>query len=193
MPPPSHQARRETTRAELLTAGRSLFASRSFVDVPADEIVAAAGVTRGALHYHFGDKRGLFEAVFEELEAEIAIDLASLVGGGSGGLLRRALSAFLDICGRPEVCRIALTDAPAVLGWKRWREIESHHGLGLLTALLSASREDEQESASTSLVAQLVLGSVIEAALFVANADDKEKARAQVESSLVEMFADLLD
>lgn len=193
MPPSSHQARRETTRTDLLKAARSLFASRSFTDVPADEIVAVAGVTRGALHYHFGDKRGLFEAVFEELETEIATDLARLVESGDGSLLRRALAAFLDICERPEVCRIALTDAPAVLGWRRWREIESHHGLGLLSALLGASREDKQGSASTSLLAQLILGSVIEAALFVANADNKEKARTQVESLLAEMFADLLD
>ncbi|GLZ37945.1 TetR/AcrR family transcriptional regulator [Actinokineospora sp. NBRC 105648] len=192
MPARSQQDRRDATRAALLQAGRRLFADRGFAAVPADDIVAAAGVTRGALHHHFKDKRGLFRSVFEQLEAEIAADLGGLLADGRGDLLRRSLSAFLDICERSDVRRIALTDAPAVLGWKTWREIESEHGLGLLTALLAETRGTDGP-APVHMHAQLILSSVIEGALFIANAENQTQAREQVESSLIALFGHLMD
>ncbi len=191
MPPRSQQDRRAATRVALLRSGRQLFAERGFAAVPADEVVAAAGVTRGALHHHFADKRGLFRAVFEQVEAEIARDLGALLVEDGGDLLRRSLSAFLDICQRPEVHRIALLDAPAVLGWQTWREIESEHGLGLLTALLARSRADD--SIPAPVRAQLVLSAVIEGALLIAHADDRAQARAQVEHSITALFGHLMD
>jgi len=184
---PSQQSRRDATQAALLAAARPLFAARGFAYVPADEIVAAAGVTRGALHHHFTDKRGLFRAVFEQVEAEMTQELAELVvAGGEPDLLPRALAAFLDICERPEVRQIALTDAPAVLGWQTWREIEAEHGLGLMIALLGTAP-------AAPITAQLVLSSVTEAALMIANADEPASAREQVEASLLGLFGNLID
>ncbi|WP_332666181.1 TetR/AcrR family transcriptional regulator [Aeromicrobium sp.] len=188
---PSQQDRREATRGALLTAGRRLFAERGFAGVPADEIVSAAGVTRGALHHHFGDKRGLFRVVFEQLEGEIVTDLGRLVGEGSDDLVRRALAAFLDICERPDVRRIALTDAPGVLGWQTWREIEAEHGLGLLIAMLADS-PTVSRATPAPVLAQLVLGSITEAALLIAHADDRAAARKQAEASLLALYGDLL-
>src|SRR5213082_1591689 len=63
------------TKAALIAAARPLFAERGYAAVPAEEIVRAAGVTRGALHHHYGDKQGLFRAVFEELEREMTADI----------------------------------------------------------------------------------------------------------------------
>jgi AcrR family transcriptional regulator len=88
--------------------------------VRAEEIVAAAGVTRGALYHHFAGKQELFRVVFEELEGEVTAEIAAAIATApdraTGMVL--GLSRFLDICQRPEVARIALTDAPAVLGWR---------------------------------------------------------------------------
>ena len=188
---PSQQDRRDATRGALLAAGRRLFAERGFADVPADEIVSAAGVTRGALHHHFGDKRGLFRTVFEQLEGEIVDDHGRLVGEGADELVPRALAAFLDICERPDVRRIALTDAPAVLGWQTWREIEAEHGLGLLTAMLTDS-PTVSEATPAPVLAQLVLGSITEAALLIAHAEDRAAARKQAEAALLALYGDLL-
>lgn len=189
---PSQGDRRLTTQTALLEAARPLFAERGFAAVSADEIVRAAGVTRGALHHHYGDKRGLFRAVFEQVEVGITQELADLVAaGGDEDLLTRALSAFLDICDRAEVRRIALTDAPAVLGWQAWRELEAQYGLGLLIALLSDSPAVD-DSRPAPLLAQLVLSAVVEGALLIAHSDDPAATRVQVESSLTALFGDLL-
>lgn len=192
MPARSQQDRTATTRAALLTAARPLFAARSFAEVPAEEIVAAAGVTRGALHHHYGDKKGLFRAVFEELEADFLADVVVAIDGVSAeDLVPVAIGAFLDICARPETQQIGLTDAPAVLGWQEWRSIEAKYGLGLVVALAENSAPVRAGTTTAALLGQLVLSSLIEAALLVAHADDQELARRQAEATLLTLFGDL--
>ncbi|MGA9102498.1 TetR/AcrR family transcriptional regulator [Aeromicrobium sp.] len=191
MPRRSQEERRSTTRAALLAAGRELFATRGFADVPAEQIVRTAGVTRGAMYHHFDDKTELFAAVFEQLEAEITADLAaSLTDVPADELVPTAVSAFLDICARPDVLRIALTDAPATLGWQRWREVEQRHGLGLVNELLS-QRAEATGADVPPLLGQVVLGAVIEAALLIAHADDPVAARREAEASLGALLAGL--
>jgi AcrR family transcriptional regulator len=191
MPRRSQEERRSATRAALLAAGLELFATRGFAAVPAEEIVRTAGVTRGAMYHHFTDKTELFAAVFEDLEAQIADDLAStLADVPADDVVAQGISAFLDICARPEVLRIALTDAPAALGWERWREIERRHGLGLVNELLAQRRADAGLNVPPFL-GQVVLSAVIEAALLIAHADDPAGAREDAEASLGALFASL--
>ncbi|MDT4937142.1 MAG: hypothetical protein QOG80_813 [Pseudonocardiales bacterium] len=191
MPPPSQQDRARTTRAALISAARRLFAERGYEDVPADEIASAAGLTRGAMYHHFADKRALFEAVFEELEAEMTEQLGEILASAPpDDLIRAALRAFLDICTRDEVVRIALTEAPAVLGWQRWREIEAQYGLGLVRAGLSTNPAVEEKSADA--LAHIVLSAVIEAALLIAHSPRPKAARVQAEAALTVLFDRLL-
>jgi AcrR family transcriptional regulator len=182
MPPPSQQERTRATRAALLAAARRLFAERGYEDVPADEIAAAAGVTRGALYHHFADKRDLFEAVFEEVEAELTDEVAQILAGDSRPMIVSGLRAFLDICTRPEIVRIALTEAPAVLGWERWREIESRYGLGVVRAVLATNPAVAPEFLDA--LSHVVVSALIEAALVIAHAPDKKAARDEAEAAL---------
>lgn len=192
MPARSQEERTATTRAALLAAGRSLFAARGFADVPAEEIVAAAGVTRGALHHHYGDKRGLFRAVFEQLEADFAAEVVAAIDGvAPEDLVAVAVGAFLDVCARPETRQIGLTDAPAVLGWAQWRAIEAEHGLALVVALAQNSAPVRSGTTTAAMLGQLVLSSLIEAALLVAHAEDPEVARRQAEATLLSLYGDL--
>ena len=178
MPPRrSQEERTRSTRSALTTAARGLFASRGYAAVSTDEIVRAAGVTRGALYHHYADKQALFRDVFEQLEAEMNTEIADVFAAAPDHLAAMAagVTRFLDICQRPEVLRIALTDAPAVLGWSTWREIEAQHGLRLITDKLSAAVADGLIVApSVPALAQLVLSAVIESALMIANGADRD-------------------
>jgi AcrR family transcriptional regulator len=188
------QDRTRATQQALIAVARPLFAERGYAAVPAEEIVAAAGLTRGALRHHFGDKKELFRAVFEQLESEITDSVgAALVGAdGSWTAATTGLTAFLDACQDPEVIQIALTDAPAVLGWADWRAIESNYGLGLITAgLHQAMAEGILTPQPLDVLAHLILSAIIEAALLIAQAADRSAARADAEHTLLALLTGL--
>jgi AcrR family transcriptional regulator len=177
------QAERTTaTRGALIAAGRTLFTARSYAEVSAEEIVAVAGVTRGALYHHFADKKELFAAVFEAIEEETIARLAAAGGEGSAlDRMRAGTRKWLDLCREPEVHRIALIEAPAVLGWERWRAIGDRYSLGLVEYLLtSAIAAGEIPPQPVPPLAHVLLGVVREGALFLATAPDPAQAQRDV-------------
>jgi AcrR family transcriptional regulator len=184
--------RADTTKAALMAAARRLFTERGYDGVGTEEIVRAAGVTRGALYHHFGGKAELLEAVYERLEAESTERVARVVLGSELEspleAMKAGIEAFLDECAEPELQRIALHDAPAVLGWDRWREIAAANGLGLIEASLSAAIEaGEIRPLPVKPMAHLLLGALDEAAMLVARSEDPA-SRAEVTSVLLVML-----
>jgi AcrR family transcriptional regulator len=174
--------RTAATRAALLTAARNLFADKGFGDVSTQEIVEAAGVTRGALYHQFADKAELFTAVYEEVEAELVAAVAAGIAqeepAGSVAAMRRGARLFLDLCAAPDVQRIILVDAPSVLGWEQWRAIGVKYGLGVIEAMLAhAVAEGEIPDQPLRASAHVLLGALDEAALYVSRAEDPQRAR----------------
>jgi AcrR family transcriptional regulator len=183
--------RSEATRTALVATARRLFAERGYSDVGTEEIVRSAGVTRGALYHHFAGKAELFQSVFEQVESEIAERFASeaLSRPDPWEAMLAGLEMFLDLCLEPEVQRIALLDAPSVLGWETWREIEGRYGLGLmrlgLQNLIDAGMAQRQP---VDPLAHAMLGTLYEAGLYVARADDVPAARVEMGAVLRRML-----
>jgi AcrR family transcriptional regulator len=180
--------RREATRAALIAAARELFAARGYAAVGTAEIVERAGVTRGALYHHFADKRDLFRAVYERVERELTERIVTevpLTGDDPVAVLRGGTATFLDACLDPEIQRIALLDAPAVLGYEAWREIGARYGLGLLQAAVQLAVDVGAIPAQpVRPLAHVLLGALDEAALLIARADDVATARREVGETL---------
>lgn len=173
----------------MIGAARHLFAERGYADVGTEEIVRAAGVTRGALYHHFEGKRELFAAVYERIEAELAERIATgaLAANVESPLeaMRAGAEMFLAACTEPEAQRIVLLDGPSVLGWDRWREIAADHGLGLIEASLQAAIDaGAVEPQPVRPLAHVLMGALDEAAMLVARADDPEKMRTEVGRTL---------
>jgi len=180
-----HTTRSASTRAALIAAARPLFAARGYADVGTEEVVRAAGVTRGALYHQFADKQALFEAVFEAVEAEVTQRIAEgALGGGIEdplAALEAGVEQFLRVAAEPETQRIALIDAPSVLGWERWREIGMRYGLGLVEGVLQAAMDGGRiEPQPVRALAHVLLGAVDEAAMVVARAADQDAAREEM-------------
>lgn len=171
------------TRAALLAAARKLFTDRGFADTPTEEIVQRAGVTRGALYHHFRDKEDLFRAVHEEVERDLVqkIGVVVLSQQDPWKRLEAGSQAFLDACLEPAVHRIALLEAPTVLGWEAWREIESRYGLGLIQQGLEAAMDAGViETQAVPPLAHMLLGALTEAGLLLARSPDPGAARAEI-------------
>jgi AcrR family transcriptional regulator len=166
----------EATRAALIDAGKRLFVDKGYHHTGTEEVVAAAAVgTRGALYHHFADKQALFEAVFIAVEESLVMEAAKNLADPADGAfnqLRQGLIGFLDASLTPQVHRILLIDGPAVLGWSRWRELESVYGLGAIRAMLERAVEEGDLAAGQPVVvlAHVLLAAAEEAAMFIAHA-----------------------
>jgi len=184
----TRDAQAERTRRDLLRVARELFVERGYARVGTEEIVARAGLTRGALYHHFPDKRALFAAVHEQLEQELVAGIAAAISEVADPVerLEAGIRSFLDACTDRQWTRITLLDAPTVLGWATWREIDQRYGLGLVSAALAQAMD------SGALIRQpvrplahIMIGALGEAALLIANAEDPDVARAEVEPILM--------
>jgi AcrR family transcriptional regulator len=182
------------TRAELLRVARDLFAERGYAAVGTEEIVTRANVTRGALYHHFADKKDLFRAVHEELEQELVASIGEQIAGieDPWELVVTGVGAFLDACTDPALRQIALLDAPAVLGWEEWREIDARYSLGLVSfGLRNAMDHGVFREQEVTPLAHLLIGAMTEAALMVANARDPDAARREAEPALLALLEGL--
>ena len=194
--PRTQAERSEGTQAALVRAARRMFGARGYAAVGTEEIVRAAGVTRGALYHHFGGKEDLLAAVFEEVEADLLERISERVVAVGAKDPMAALSvgaeSMLEAAAEPEVHRIVLLDAPSVLGWERWREIGWRYAMGLTESALEAAIEAGQIARQpVRPLAHVLLGALDEAALYVARAPDRETARAEMGAALERVLAGL--
>ncbi len=182
----------QRTRGVLLQAARELFAKKGYAHTAAEEIVQRAGVTRGALYHHFRNKEDLFQAVFETIEQELirrVLEAADLGPCSPWERLSMGCQAFLDSCLDPSVQRIAFLDAPAVLGWETWRQIDAQYGFRLLREGLQAAMEQGFiEPQPLDSLTHLLLGALIEAAMAIARSKDVKLARAEMGASLTRLL-----
>jgi AcrR family transcriptional regulator len=177
----------DATRSALLTSARRLFTEHGYAATSTNEIVERAGVTRGALYHHFPAKYDLFRAVFEQLETELADQVARAALAGSDALeqLRLGCDAFLDACLDPAVQRIVIVEGPAVLGWETWYEIEERYGHGLVVAGVAAAVDAGLiEQQPVEPLANVLFGALAQAGMVVARADDPGAARTEMEAAM---------
>jgi AcrR family transcriptional regulator len=181
----------EATRTALLKAARELFAGKGYADTGTEEIVQRAGVTRGALYHHFKDKEELFRAVFEELEGEFLARtrVADAQAGGLWESLHAAFQAFLDACHEPAMQRIVLIDGPSVLGWQGYWELQEQYSLGALQMALQAAIDSgiiAQQPVRP--LAQILISTLHEGGLIIANAEDESTARGEVGQTVARLL-----
>ncbi len=175
----SNQQRSYATRAILLDAGRRAFHADGFAATSAESLVAAAGLTRGALYHHFDGKKGLFTEVVAllmaeiEVQTEIAADAAPDLWSG----LIAGSHTWLKAATEPDMQRILLVDAPAVLGWAEFRALDARHGARSLQAGLDAlAAAGLINVTSTTALTHALNGAFNELALWVAHADQRDVA-----------------
>jgi len=182
------------TRSALIRTARRLFARLGYAATDIETVARRTRVTRGALYHHFKDKRDLFSAVFDLEEQKLAqiIGAAAVTQSGTWDGMLVGCNAFLDACLDPAVQRIVLIDALAVLGWERWREIDTKYNLRLVTAALQAA-VDQGIIAPGPIdsLAHLLIGALTEAAIFIAHADEKPAARREVGANVAQLLSGL--
>jgi len=172
------------TRAALLAVAREQFGAAGFADTSIEELAATAGVTKGALYYHFTNKEAIFRAVYEQVKRDITDHVApSFLIADPWEALLAGCQATLDAHLDPAVRRIVLFDGRAVLGWEVVHEIENRYGAIVLRGALRRCMNAEMiEKQPLVQLAQMLNGALTEACLLIADADDQRAAREEVGS-----------
>ena len=162
------------TRGKLIAAARRAFAREGYAEASMDDFTAEAGLTRGALYHHFGDKKGLLAAVIAEIDAEMAERLRGIFSAGSDpwqGFVDENV-AYVEMALDPEIQRIMLRDGPAVLGDPAsWPSADScvKNITGRVEGL---KRDGFIGDVDAEAVARLVIGASLYAAQWIAGSDD---------------------
>lgn len=192
IPPRRTQAARNAaTRAALIGAARQAFAAEGYAATAIEAVVAAAGVTRGALYHHFADKKALFAAVAEMCAGEVsaAVESAAAEAPDPHRAILAGSYAFLHAALAEDRLRILLIDAPAALGWAHWREIDARHSL---RALKLGLREAGLKPNAADSAAHLISGALNEAALTLAAAPTQRTLAPTLTRQIQAMIAALL-
>lgn len=195
-PPASLRAEQVAqTRAALVGAGRQLFGSKGFAATSVDDLARAARVTTGALYHHFPNKAAVFEAVFEQVHADMLGATAEAAAAADGPVAQMAagFGVFLDQALEPEVQRIIITDGPAVLGLARFVELDERYALDATVALLEAANASGTFAIEDPpMLARLLFGAMTRAGLLIASSADPVATRDAVGatfSSMIRGFA----
>ncbi|WP_426023470.1 TetR/AcrR family transcriptional regulator [Brevundimonas sp. PWP3-1b1] len=166
----------EETKARLVSAARQAFATQGYAAASMDDLTAEAGLTRGALYHNFGDKKGLLQAVIDQIDAEMLVRMRA---AGEGlppwdAFVAEGV-AYIEMSLEPEIQRIMLLDGPAVLGDpSRWPNQTAC--LRTTTQLIQALIDDGiVKPMNAEAAAHLVNGAALNAALWVAAADEPER------------------
>jgi AcrR family transcriptional regulator len=189
----TRQAHGEATREALVDAAAELFGTAGYAATSVDEIVAAAGVTKGALYHHFTDKEALFRAVFERVQREVSDKaVAEFLQPDPWEALEGGCRLWIDAHLDPAVRQIVLADAKSVLGWEAARAIETRFSaVALRGALRKAMTAGVVERLPLRPAALMLTGALSEACLYVAEADDPDQARAEVSEVLASVLGGL--
>jgi len=177
----------EQTRAAVIAAATARFATDGYAATTMDAIAEDANIAKGGLYHHFASKAELFEAVFIEVETTLLSQVEKAgekiwdEAGGSHDpldLLSTGLDMFLAACAEPAFRRIALQDAPGVLGAARYRAIgEDFYLAGLREGLALLTATGKYAVPPGDLPARMILAALSEAGLAVADAEDPDSER----------------
>jgi len=187
--------RGQATRAHLIEVATRLFAAHGYDGTSIEAVLAESGASRGSLYHHFPGKEALFLAVLEDLGTRTGQRGAEAMATAPDPItaLREGGIAWIRLAGDPVVRQIMLIDAPAVLGWQRWRELDENGPLGIIRACVAyAADVGNVDPDHVDVFAHIVLAAANEVAMVIARAQDREAAVRAGESAVTEFLVRLL-
>jgi len=184
------------TRLQVIAAATSRFAEAGYDATSIEAVLLDCGISKGALYHHFRNKEALFVAVLETIEARIVEQVAGAARQATNPLdaLRAGCGAWLDlVVSDPAVRRIAVIDAPSVLGWHAWRAMEGRYALGLLKGVLGlAAAHGCFDPARIEAYAGMLLAVLNEMAMLIARSEQSPQVVASARDAVEQLITRLL-
>jgi AcrR family transcriptional regulator len=187
----SQAQRRAATITAIVSAARELFTARGFAATSIDDIASRAGVAKGAVYHHFESKEQIFQRVFEQMTGALAAEVAATAAAGKSILDRfeRGTLKYLTSIAGNKFRQVLLIDGPGVLGWEKWREIDTRSFGGVMKAPVERTPLARLSAREMAAIGHLIAGALSEAALVCATSDHRVRAARDFTSALLKMLA----
>ena len=129
----NEEASNKTISSLIKIAGEH-FTEYGYFDVSLEKIAEEGKVTRGAVYHHFKSKKGLFTAVLESVQKDVAAQIEAEACKNTDPWQQLILGCvgFVKGANAKKNRRILLVDAPAVLGWDVWRKYDRENSMNSL-------------------------------------------------------------
>jgi AcrR family transcriptional regulator len=183
-----------STKRALVDVAAELFTEHGYAGTSLDAIVAGARVTKGALYHHFSGKQALFEAVFEQVEAEASKTISKAVRTTKDPWEKAVtgLREFLMVVQQPAYRRVVIQEGPVVLGYERYREQEERSTFGIVQEIVaSVLASYDLEPSMVETFSRVFFGAMSAAGSAVSSAEDTQRASAEVEAAIAFILAGL--
>ncbi len=147
------------------------------------------GITRGALYHQFGDKRGVFRSVIEEVFGEIAqvVEKEASQSTTPWDQLVQGSHAYLEVAQRDDRRRLIFVEAPAVLDGDTLTRLDRQYSCGLQEAIQAVVDTGELDPPDVEGFAMMINGALDQLAAWTAQSESSErltKAKLMVERLL---------
>lgn len=179
------RAEMEETRLLLLETARKVFCEHGYAEASMDDLTAQAGLTRGALYHHFGDKKGLLSAVVAQIDAEMDARLQAISDTINDPWLAFTMRchAYLEMALEPEIQRIIMRDSRVVLSDKL-TELPTHCIISMSNMINKLIENKILIESDSKMLALFIYGSLEATALWIANSLDGKTQLKQAKSTL---------
>ncbi|MDS0788498.1 TetR/AcrR family transcriptional regulator [Proteus vulgaris] len=179
------RAEMEETRLLLLETARKVFCEQGYTEASMDDLTAQAGLTRGALYHHFGDKKGLLSAVVAQIDAEMDARLKAISDTIDDPWLAFSMRChtYLEMALEPEIQRIIMRDSRAVLSDKV-TELPTHCVVSMSSMIDKLIENKILVEADSKMLALFIYGSLEATALWIANSLDGKDQLEHAKSTL---------
>jgi AcrR family transcriptional regulator len=135
-------------------------------------------VTRGAVYHHFKNKQGLFLAVLDNVQQDVAMHIEQEAVKSDDVWEQLILGCVGFVKGtNTEGCRrILLLDAPAVVGWEAWRKTDQENSMSVLQAHIDELNEQGylEYGVDTKFMTYSISGALNELALQYSSTEDNQ-------------------
>ncbi|TGP22753.1 MULTISPECIES: TetR/AcrR family transcriptional regulator [unclassified Mesorhizobium] len=193
-----HRPRKEMiaeTRAKLIAAARHAFGTIGYAEASMDDFTASAGLTRGAIYHHFGDKKGLLQAVIAEIDGEMAARVNEVASRAPTRWQHFVdeCTTYIEMALEPEIQRIMFRDGPAVLGDPaQWPNANAC--TASITGHLTSLQRDGVvvPDLDPETAARLINGASSQAAQRIANSEDPEATSKKAIAAFKQLLEGLL-
>jgi AcrR family transcriptional regulator len=183
--------RRAATIASIIGAASELFTAHGFAATSIDDIASRASVAKGAVYHHFESKEQIFQRVFEQMTGALAAEVAATAAAAKTTLDRfeRVTLKYLTSIAGDKFRQVLLIDGPAVLGWEKWREIDTRYFGDVMKTPMQRTLHARISARKMAAIGHLIAGAVSEAALVCATSDHRGRDARDFTSALVKMLA----